>query len=123
MKSKVINNCRYVYEMFVEKIMEFAEFIKFEFRRKSEYKSNLVEIYKIKEQYLDCEFVLNFLKGRQKSIGPDRYKIEIRADQTPAEGNTIGEVMLMRKNRIIDKAQLITNSEVPDKEKLVYWKF
>ena len=123
MKSKVINNCRYVYEMFVEKIMELAEFIKFEFRRKGEYKSNLVEIYKIKEQYLASEFVQDFLKGRQKSIGPNRYKIEITTDPTPAEGNTIGEVMLMRKNRIIDKAQLITNSEVPDKEKLVYWKF
>ena len=123
MKSKVINNCRYVYEMFVEKIMEFAEFIKFEFRRKNEYKSNLVEIYKIKEKYLDSEFVKDFIKGRQKSIGPNRYKIEIITDATPAEGNTIGEVMLMRKNRMIDKAQLLTNLEVPDKEKLVYWKF
>ena len=123
MKSKVINNCRYVYEMFVEKIMEFAEFIKFEFRRKNEYKSNLVEIYKIKEKYLDSEFVQDFIKGRQKSIGPNRYKIEIITDATPAEGNTIGEVMLMRKNRMIDKAQLLTNLEVPDKEKLVYWKF
>ena len=54
---------------------------------------------------------------------PRRYKIEIITDATPAEGNTIGEVMLMRKNRMIDKAQLLTNLEVPDKEKLVYWKF
>ena len=66
MRGKVINNCRYVYEMFVEKIMEFTEFVKFEFRR---------------------------------------------------------EVMLMRKKKMIEKATLITNIDVPDKEKLVYWKF
>ena len=27
MRSKVMNNCRYVYEVFIEKIMEFTEFI------------------------------------------------------------------------------------------------
>ena len=40
MRSKVINNCRYVYDMLVEKIMECAEFLKFEIGRKNEYKSN-----------------------------------------------------------------------------------
>lgn len=123
MRGKVINNCRYVYEMFVEKIMEFTEFIKFEFSRQNKYQSNLVEIYKIKEKYLDNDFVKEFLKGREKSIGPNRYKIEVIADPTPADGNIIGEVMLMRKKKMIEKATLITNIDVPDKEKLVYWKF
>ena len=103
--------------------MEFTEFIKFEFRRQNKYQSNLVEIYKIKEKYLDNDFVKEFLKGREKSIGPNRYKIEIIADPTPADGNIIGEVMLMRKKKMIEKATLITNIDVPDKEKLVYWKF
>lgn len=123
MRGKVINNCRYVYETLVEKIMEFTEFIKFEFSRQNKYQSNLVEIYKIKEKYLDNDFVKEFLKGREKSIGPNRYKIEVIADPTPADGNIIGEVMLMRKKKMIEKATLITNIDVPDKEKLVYWKF
>lgn len=123
MRSKVINNCRYVYDMLVEKIMECAEFLKFEIGRKNEYKSNLVEIYKIKEKHLNNDFVKEFLKERKKSIAPDRYKIEIVADNTPGNEETIGEVILMRKNKLIEKAQLLTNPNVPDAEKLVYWKF
>lgn len=123
MRSKVINNCKHVYEMFFEKIMEFSEFLKFEIVQGRECKSNLVEIYKIKERFLNEEFVQSFLKERQKAIGPGRYKIEIRTDYTPGDKNIIGEVMLMRKNKLIEKAQLVTKAEVPDSEKLIYWKF
>ena len=123
MRSKVINNCRYVYEMFIEKIMEFANYIKLELWRNDEYQSNLVEIYKIKDKYLNNDFVKGFLKERQKSIAPDRYKIEIIADHTVGNEEVVGEVMLMRKNKLIEKAQLLTNPRVPDSEKLVYWKF
>lgn len=123
MKSKVINNCRYVYEMLVEKIMELTEFLKFKFRRDDGYKSNLVEIYRIKSRYLNKDFVQDFLKERQKSIGPDRYKIKISEDRTPDKDNIIGEVLLMRKNELIEKAQLLTKTDVADSEKLIYWKF
>lgn len=123
MRSKVIKNCRYVYEMFIEKFMEFANYIKIVFRQNDEYQSNLVEIYKIKERYINNDFVKGFLKERQKSIAPDRYKIEITVDHIPGNEEVIGEVMLMRKNKLIEKAELVTNPNVPDTEKLVYWKF
>ena len=123
MKSKVINNCRYVYGMFVEKIMEFVEFMKFEIGRKNEYRSNLVEIYRIKEIYLKSDFVLEFLKQRQKAVGPDRYKIKIENGYTGGDENVIGEVVLIRKNKLIEKAQLLTKANLPDSEKLVYWRF
>ena len=123
MRSKVINNCRYVYEMFVEKIMEFTEFLRFELGRDKKYKSNLVEIYKIKERYMNSEFVKDFLKERQKAIAPDRYRIEITTDYTPDSEDVIGEVMLMRKNKLIEKAQLITKPNIASAEQLVYWRF
>ena len=123
MKSKVINNCRNVYEVVIEKIMEFKEFLKYEFRRSKGYKSNLVEIYRIKERYINDDFVTQFLNERQKNIGPDRYRIEIIIDKTQGEEETVGEVMLMRKKRLIEKAELITKPNVPNSEKLIYWKF
>lgn len=123
MRSKVINNCKYVYEMLAEKIMEFTEFIKFEIGRKEKYQSNLVEIYRIKEKYLDKDFVNAFLREREKNIGPNRYKIKIVPDPTPADEEVIGEVVLMRKNKVIEKATLITRTNIPDAEKLIYWKF
>ena len=107
MRSKVINNCRYVYEMLAEKIMEFTEFIKFEIGRKEKYQSNLVEIYRIKEKYLDKDFVNAFLRERKKNIGPNRYKIKIVPDPTPADEEVIGEVVLMRKNKVIEKKQVV----------------
>lgn len=123
MKSRVIDNCRYIYDMLVEKIMEFADYMKYAIRRSDEYKSNLVEIYRIKEKYLNNDFVQNFLKERQRNIAPDRYRIEVRADHVPGDEEIVGEVMLMRKDRLIERAQLITKPNIPDSEKLVYWKF
>ena len=123
MKGKVINNCRYVYGMLVEKIMELTEFLKFEIGRTNEYKSNLVETYRIKERYINNSFVQEFLKERQKTVGPDRYRIETIIDHTPGDEEIVGEVTLMRKNRLIEKALLITKPSAPDAEKLVYWRF
>lgn len=123
MKSKVIENCRYVYEIFIEKIMEFTEFLRYAFKRTDGYRSSLVEIYKIKERYTDKEFVKEFLKERQKTVGPDRYRIEITTDYTPDIEEIIGEVILMRKNKVIEKAQLITKPNIPSAEKLIYWRF
>ena len=123
MRSKVINNCRYVYEVFIEKIMEFTEFLKCKIRLTDKYKSNLVEIYKIKERYTNKEFVKEFIKERQKTVGPDRYKIEITTDYTPDSEEVIGEVILMRKNKVIEKAQLVTKPNIPSADKLIYWRF
>lgn len=123
MRSKVMNNCRYVYEVFIEKIMEFTEFLKCKIRLTDKYKSNLVEIYKIKERYTNKEFVKEFIKERQKTVGPDRYKIEITTDYTPDSEEVIGEVILMRKNKVIEKAQLVTKPNIPSADKLIYWRF
>ena len=101
MKTKVINNCRHVYEMIAEKIMEFIEFIRFEVGRSDKYQSSLVEIYKIKINHLNKDYVHTFLKARQNNIAPNRYKIEIVTDYTPDEESIIGEVILMRKNKIL----------------------
>ena len=103
--------------------MEFTEFLRYAFKRTDRYRSNLVEIYKIKERYTDKEFVKEFLKERQKTVGPDRYRIEITTDYTPDSEEIIGEVILMRKNKVIEKAQLITKPNIPSAEKLIYWRF
>jgi hypothetical protein len=75
------------------------------------------------EKYLDKDFVNAFLREREKNIGPNRYKIKIVPDPTPADEEVIGEVVLMRKNKVIEKATLITRTNIPDAEKLIYWKF
>ena len=123
MKGKVINNCRYVYGMLVEKIIELTDFLKFKLRRTNEYRSNLVEIYNISKEYIDKEYVQEFLKERQKCVGPNRYRIEIRTYDNENSEEVIGRVTLMRKSKIIDNATLVIKRNIPDSEKLIYWKY
>lgn len=123
MKSRIINNCKYVYAVLVERIMGFAEYIRFKLKRRDEYKSNLVEIYKIRQKFINEKFVQEFLKEREKTVGPNRYRIEIRIDCTAGDEETIGEVLLMRKSRLIEKATLVIKKNIPDSDKLIYWKY
>lgn len=123
MKSKVISNCKHVYEILIEKIMEFTDYLKFKFKRQDEYRSNLVEVYNISKKYINEEFVQEFLKERQKCVGPNRYKIEIRTYDNEESEEKIGEVVLSRKKKIIEKATLVIKRNIPDSEKLIYWKF
>ncbi len=123
MKSRVINNCRHLYVMFLEKIMELWEYLKLKLKHKNSNRSDLVEIYSIKEGYINEEYVQNFLKGRIKTVGPDRYRIEVRIDKNCDEEEVIGEVTLMRKNKELEKATLITKRNIPKTEKLIYWRF
>ncbi|MBO7229849.1 MAG: hypothetical protein J6V20_00340 [Bacteroidaceae bacterium] len=123
MKSKVISNCKHVYEILIEKIMEFTDYLKFKFKRQDEYRSNLVEVYNISKKYINEEYVQEFLKERQKCVGPNRYKIEIRTYDNEESEEKIGEVVLSRKKKIIEKATLVIKRNIPDSEKLIYWKF
>lgn len=123
MKSRVISNCKHVYEMLLEKILELTDFLKFKLRRTNEYRSNLVEIYNISKEYIDKEYVQEFLKERQKCVGPNRYRIEIRTYDNENSEEVIGEVTLMRKSKIIDNATLVIKRNIPDSEKLIYWKY
>ena len=123
MKSKVISNCKHVYEILIEKIMEFTDYLKFKFKRQDEYRSNLVEVYNISKKYINEEYVQEFLKERQKCVGPNRYKIEVRTYDNEESEEKIGEVVLSRKKKIIEKATLVIKRNIPDSEKLIYWKF
>ena len=123
MKSKVISNCKHLYEILIEKIMEFTDYLKFKFKRQDEYRSNLVEVYNISKKYINEEYVQEFLKERQKCVGPNRYKKEIRTYDNEESEEKIGEVVLSRKKKIIEKATLVIKRNIPDSEKLIYWKF
>ena len=123
MKSRVISRCKHVYEMLLEKILELTGYLKFRFRRTDEYRSNLVEIYNINKEYIDKEYVQEFLKERQTCVGPNRYRIEIRTYDNESSEEVIGKVTLMRKSKTIDNATLVIKRNIPDSEKLIYWKY
>ena len=108
--------------MLVEKVMEYLEYFKYKFKWWNEGKRNLVERYRIKAQYINEIFVQDFLKERKKRIENYGYRIEILIENTKGNEDSIGEVELMRKNKLIERAELITRNDVPINERLVYWK-
>lgn len=122
MNYRLTNYCRCVYEVLAEKIMEWYECLRFKLCNKEEQFSRLNEVYRIKEYYMDEDFVKDFIKARKKSVGPGGYRITVTVDRKPSDKEIIGEVLLMRKKRIIERATLITRPEIPEKERLIYWK-
>ncbi len=116
-------NCKYVFKVTQERLMEWLTHLWYKFRGSGAYKSKLVEVYKIKKHFIDEDFVKEFLKERKKAVAPDRYRIEIVTDGTLSDDETIGTVTLMRKKKVIDKATLVTKKYDCENEKLIYWEF
>lgn len=116
-------NCKYVFRAMQEKFMEWIHTLQLWSRNGKEYKSNLVEVYKIKREHINEDFVKEFLKERQRAVAPKKYRIEIIVDDTSAEENVIGSVTLLRKKKIIEHATLVTKKNDRESEKLIYWRF
>ena len=122
MKSRVIEKCRNSWIVFAEKCLEWVEYLYNKVRHRNKYRSNLIEVYSIKSNYIDEDFVKEFLCEREKIIELNSYRMKIEEDKK-ADNDVciIGTVSLYRKKRFIDKASLVIKPN--EKEKLIYWNF
>lgn len=127
MKSSIINKCRNVYVAFAEKCMEIFEHVRLMFIQEKEHKSNLIERYSIKKEYMNEDFVLQFLKDRQRIITRNRYRMSITEEEEKGEEKNeevvIGHVTLFCRKKFIHKATLITKPTCNNTSRLVFWKF
>lgn len=122
MKGRVIEKCRNSWIVFAEKCLEWSEYLYNKVRHRDKYHSNLREVYSIKSNYIDEEFVKEFLGEREKIIRLNRYRMEIKEDkEADNEICTIGTVNLYRKKKFIHKATLVIKPK--EKTRLIYWKF
>lgn len=79
--------------------------------------------YHIYKKHRGVAFVEDFLKERRRVLNINRYKMEIKTVDEDCDTNTIGQVLLHRKNKLICQATLKTKeSDSPDC-KLIYWSF
>ena len=122
MKSKVLSYCKTHYEVLQEKILEWAEHLKYKLKCRKSYSSSLVEIYYIDKKFINEDFVQEFLKLRKKIIKDNRYKMSVVETSSNNKEDVIGEVKLFRKKTFIHKASLVIKSN-DAVQKLIYWKF
>lgn len=122
MKNKVLSNCLTHYEVLQEKILEWAEHLKYKLKWKRNYSSNLIEVYYIDKRFMNEDFVQEFLKQREKIIKGNRYQMNIIESSFNNEKNVIGEVKLFRKKTFIHKASLVIK-DGETKNRLIYWNF
>jgi DNA-binding LacI/PurR family transcriptional regulator len=122
MKSRVLSYCKGYCEVLLEKILEWAEHLKYRVKWKRSHTSNLIEVYCIDRRFINENFVQDFLREREKIIRNNRYRMSIRETEQGSEENVIGEVRLYRKKTFIHKATLITKSG-ETKNRLIYWDF
>jgi hypothetical protein len=92
------------------------------FRRRKEYRSTLIEEYSIEKRFMKEDYVIEFLKEREKAIRQNRYSMRIKEEENSfGDGNVIGRVTLLRNKERIDEAKLITKEG--DSSNIIYWSF
>lgn len=122
MKSRYFKKSKRIAEAIAEKCMECIYSIYYWCKRRKGYKSKLIEEYSIKQQFRNEPFVRNFLDDRQKVIELNRYRMNIKEENTDdGNENVIGRVRLLRNNTFIHEAKLITKEG--DESKIIYWCF
>ncbi len=123
MKEKEISKARTVYEYIVEKIMEWAHFLRYGLIKNSNWVSNLCEEYHIHKNHINEEYLKDFLNERRKILNNNHYKMTVKELPENEDKLIIGKVILMRKNKYIHHATLKTKDCNCSKNRLIFWSF
>lgn len=106
-----------------ENLLEWKEFIRNTFFRRKNGESNLVEVYSIKAEIFNEEYIKDFIKEREKLANINKYKIKTDCTFASANSNEIGKVTLYCRERYIDHAILTKGPLTGDKSRIIYWNF
>ena len=128
MKSSVIRKCINLYQILAEECMEILEHLWYCLKGKRNYKSNLIEQYSIKPEFMEKEYVKIFLRERENIISRNRYRMTVKEEKETGNSdgdsdNVIGHVRLFCKRRFIHQATLVIKPDTERHTGLVYWKF
>ena len=125
MKIKVLVNLRKQVDIFCEICLEWFEYIcnyiarKLRIKRKRE----LLELYSIKEDYANEEFVKAFIRQRETGIRHNGYLMQLDKKFKSDKKEEIGTVTLLCRGKIIDSAVLTAGAETGENDRLIYWNF
>ena len=106
-----------------ERCLELIAFVRYRLYPRREGKENINEIYSIREECANEEYVIEFLKARIKAAAINRYKVTIEHTFSSPQEEEIGRVTLTCSDRYIEHATLIAGQHTTKENRLIYWKF
>lgn len=124
MKINETGKARFFCECFFEKCMEWSEFLRYGLVKRDTWTSNLVEHYCIHKDYMEKEYVKEFLEERKRIIDNNNYRMVIDIIEEEHDKNIVGRVELFRKNKFIHRATLkVKDSDKETSHKPIFWSF
>ena len=69
------------------------------------------------------EIVKDFLDAREKILGNNRYKMQIKILTEKGEPGCVGKVELYSKKRLIHRATLKVKQKEGEEGKIIFWSF
>lgn len=85
--------------------------------------SNICEVYSIKKEYLEKEYVSLFLEERRKAAARNGCQIMYSCGYVSGDENEIGSVTLRCRGKLIDRAILTAGCDTGDGNRLIHWNF
>ena len=123
MDSKILRQMGHAFGFLEEKCLELVASLRNLLRRADKGYGNLTETYSFKLEYMNKEYVSDFLKSRIRIAGTNRYRIAIDSSFSSEKEDEIGSVTLTCRGRYIDHALLIAGPATSSDNRLIYWKF
>ena len=123
MKNNQLYKTRFFCECFFEKCMEWVDFLRYGFTKRNSWVSNLSEHYCIYKDYIEKEYVKNFLDEREKILANNRYKMIIKVLPEKGERGVVGKVILYSKKKKIHEAKLKVKEDNTGANNLIFWSF
>ena len=123
MKTKALKSIRHLIGVAAEWCLEWIEYIRFSITHRRESKSRLAEEYSIKREYMEQEYIKDFLDVREKSAVRQKYRMSVNHNYVSEDENEIGIVILRCNGRYIDHAVLTAGPSTGNGNRIIYWNF
>ena len=121
MKNRRAENIRKRLEALWEGALEWCSYFSCRTFRKKGFHRSISVKYSISKEWIEKEFVRDFLEERERIALINRYKITVDSNYTGRESNEIGVVMLCRKKRCIERATLSAGKEIDGSRRIIHW--
>lgn len=123
MGTEKIKRLRTLVEAGTEIFLEWIEYLNGIFRRGSNGSRHLSEEYSMKKEYMDEEYIKEFLQERERSIARYGYRMLLNSNYVSEKSEEIGIVILRSKGRYIDHATLTVGPTTANGNRIIYWIF
>ena len=123
MKNDLLKRVRNALNIVCEKCLEWTEYLGNTLTARWRGGSHLSEEYSMKREYMEEEYIKEFLRERERSIARCGYRMRLNSKYVSQRSEEIGIVTLRRKGKYIDHATLIAGPSTTGEERIIYWNF